>query len=135
MPQVNGASQNKGPVVVHSQDGVNETKPGNVQKKTSAQNVTNAGAPHRATPKEKSQKHLEKSMETGSWLADLTRALGDAENQQAVKIRKKANNPAPTQADMEELIAESKMGSVLSEAVNSSIKSIGEAITTAARKD
>src|SRR5262245_11057493 len=76
-PQVNGPGPGKGPVVVHSQDGVNETKSGNLQKKPS-ENTTNSSAPHRATPKEKSQKNLEKSMETESWLAKIGNAIGDA---------------------------------------------------------
>lgn len=133
-PQVSGPGPGKGPVVVHSHAGMNETKSGNSQKKVSEQNATNSGVPHRASPKEKSQKHLEKSMETGSWLADLAYALGKAENQQAAKIKEKANKPAPSQADMAELKAESQTGSVMNDALNTTIKSIGEAVSTAARK-
>jgi hypothetical protein len=78
-PQVSGPGPGKGPVVVHSQDGVNETKSGNLKKTSeNKQDATNSSAPHRATPKEKSQKNLEMSMGIGGWLVDVGKALGDA---------------------------------------------------------
>jgi hypothetical protein len=162
-PQVSGAGPGKGPVVVHSQDGVNETKSGNVPKKTS-ETQQNSSEPHRATPKEKSQKNLEKSMEisgllnkigealgdalrgkeektttkgkgngSGS-LTDLARTLGDLENKQAEKVKEKANKAVESQADSADLKAESQTHSVINDAVNTVVKGIGDAVSTAARK-
>jgi hypothetical protein len=169
-PQVSGPGPRKGPVVVHSQDGVNEPKSGNLQKKSvNEQNATNSSEPHRATAKEKSQKNLEKSMELsswlnkigdvisdalpgkseensteakktqggkaqGGWLTDLAKTLGELENKQAEKIKAKVSKGVKSQADAADLNAESQIGSAMSEARNTVIKSIGEAVSTAARK-
>src|SRR5262245_32934591 len=119
-PQVSGPGPSKGPVVVHSQDGVNETK----SKKPSVnqQSAGDSSAPHRDAAKEKSQKTLEQSMEVssllnkigealndalgikesseekttkskgqGGWLTDLAKALGEIENQKAEKMKEKTS--------------------------------------------
>jgi hypothetical protein len=90
-PQVNGAGPGKKPVVVHSKDGVDQKKTGNLNKKPAEnkQNTTTPSEPHRATAKEKSQKKLEMSMGS-SWFTQLAKALGEAENKQAEKVIKKA---------------------------------------------
>lgn len=89
-PQVNGPGP-KGPVVVHSHDGVDQTKS---QKKASEnqQDTTTPSTPHRTNPKEKekSQKDSELSL-GGSIVKTVLDGIVDAvkgESEQDVKATK-----------------------------------------------
>jgi hypothetical protein len=137
-PQVNGAGPGKRPVVVRSQDGVDQKKSGNVNKKPAEnqQNTTTPSEPHRATTKEKSQKKLEMSM-GNSWFTELAKALGEMENKQAEKVIKKAEKVKANPKDLEkieDLKGTSQEMSTISGAFNEAVKTIGNAVSNSARK-
>ena len=131
-PQVSGPGPGKGPTVIHSQDGVEQTKSGNVQKKAS-EDATTSFAPHRATSKEKSQKNLEKSIEGGTWFTDLAKALGEAGQNQASTVKTIAKEKTSVE-QAERLKTTSQELSVTNETLNSVVKTIGEAVSNTARK-
>jgi hypothetical protein len=135
-PQVNGPGPGKRPAAVHSHDGVDQTKSGNVNKKPAENQQDTTIEPHRATSKEKSQKKLEMSMGS-SWLTDLARALGEVEGKQAEKVKTKAEKVKTNPKDLEkieDMKANSQQLSIISGAVNEAVKTIGNAIDNAAKK-
>jgi len=133
-PQVNGAGPGNRPSVVHSQNGVDQTKSGDLNKKPSVNQEEPTCAPHRATSKEKSQKKLEMSM-GDTWFTDLAKALGETQNKQVEKVQKKAEKiNVKDIKEVEDLKANSQELSIISGAVNEAVKTIGEAVSSAARK-
>ena len=137
-PQVNGAGPGRKPAAVHSHDGVDKTKSGNVNKKPAEnkQDTTTPSEPHRATPKEKSKKKLEMSM-GNSWFTQLAKTLGEMENKQAEKVIKKAEKVKANPKDLEkieDLKGASQEMSTISGAFNEAVKTIGNAVSNSARK-
>jgi len=134
-PQVNGPGPGKRPAAVHSQDGVDQTK-SNKKPAENQQNTTTPSEPHRATSKEKSQKKLEMSIGS-SWLTDLARALGEAEGKQAEKVKTKAEKVKANPKDLEkieDLKGTSQEMSIISGVFNEAVKTIGNGISNAAKK-
>ena len=159
--QVSGAGSGNRPVGVQSQDGVQEAKSGDLQK--TPENTAQPGAPRSASPQEKSQKQMEKSMEgairknllhedvhakeanssqktkgkgaDGTVMTELAKTLGELESKQAAKVKEKIKDAKPpTPKTMAEAQAEAQKMNTLQQSSAQVIKSVGDALSNAARK-
>jgi hypothetical protein len=132
-PQVNGPGPARRPAVVHSQDGVEQTK--SSKSSDTQHDATTPCAPHRPNPKEKSQKNAEMSVSGSAWFTELAKTLGELENKQAEKVKESAKiKGKPSFDQMEQLKANSQELSTVSHVVQDSINSMGNSISTASKK-